>query len=441
MSFIPLSKTLSEPEFRSAATKQHFVLVDCNNFYVSCERLFNPKLEGRPVIALSNNDGCVVARSQEAKQLGIKMGEPFFKIRDLCKHQNVVICSSNYSVYGDLSQRVMRILSKMAPEIQIYSIDEAFLTFPHTMSEDSLFAHCVEMRRLIKKWTGIPTSIGIAPTKTLAKVANDLAKKDRSLGVFNLTSQVIQDAILNKLPVVEIWGIGSRFGARLRALNIFTAAEFRDADPAFIRKKMGVVGERMLWELRGMSCLPLEQTEAKKSITCSRSFGTVITEMSDLAEALATHVNRACLKLREQKSCAAALCIYLEAIVDAKSGLYQPFSTIIPFTIPTNDTPLMISAAKRHLPRIFSKGMRYKKCGVIVMDLIFEANMTPDLFLGAPNLKRKKLMHTVDALNAHFGKNTLFYGAMGVNPRWKMRKDRCSPCYTTCWDDLAIVKT
>lgn len=419
----------------------YFVLVDCNNFYVSCERLFNPKLEGRPVIALSNNDGCVVARSQEAKKLGIKMGEPFFKIRDLCRHRNVVVCSSNYALYGDLSQRVMRILSSMAQEIQIYSIDEAFLTYTDTtISETALIAHCTEIRRIIKKWVGIPVSIGIAPTKTLAKVANELAKKDALRGVCNLCSQSIQDEVLKNLPVEDIWGVGNRLKARLNALRIYTGAEFRDAEPSLIKQKLGVVGERMLWELRGMSCLPLEEPQDKKSITCSRSFSSTVTELSDLAEALATHIHTASQKLRQQKSYATALCIYLEAMIDPLTGLRKPFSAVIPFSMPTNDTGRMITAAKRELPHLFCEGMRYKKCGIILMDLVSESKVMGDLFLGGLDPKRQNLLHTIDALNAQFGKNALFFGAMGITQSWKMRRDQCSAQYTTHWDALATAK-
>jgi DNA polymerase V len=418
----------------------YYALMDCNNFYVSCERLFNPKLEGRPVIALSNNDGCVVARSQEAKQLGIKMGEPYFKILDLCKQRDVFICSSNYTVYGELSQRVMNIIAQMSPEIQIYSIDEAFATFPDTFPEKEVVAHCLEIRRVIKKWIGIPISVGIAPTKTLSKMANDLAKKNRALGIFNLYPQSVQNEVLKHYPIQDVWGIGSQLATKLRSQEIYTAAEFRDADPPYIRKLMGVVGERMLWELRGISCLPLKEPSPKKSITCSRSFGTTVTEMHHLEEALAMHVNTACIELREQNSCASALCIFIEALVDAQKGTRRPFSTVIPFTMPSNNTPLMISAAKQYLPQIFVKGMRYKKCGVILLDLLPKANVFPDLFLGGVNPRREKLMHTVDALNERFGKNTLFYGAMGINPVWKMRRDKCSSNYTSDWNDLAIAK-
>lgn len=417
-----------------------FVLVDCNNFYVSCERVFNPRLEGRPVIVLSNNDGCVVARSREAKQLKIAMGEPFFKIRDLCRQRGVVVFSSNYELYGDLSQRVMQMLAEMASEIQVYSIDEAFLKFPLERPAD-LVAYCVEMRRKIKQWVGIPTSIGIAPTKTLAKVANDLAKKDLLNGVFDLSSTSMQEEVLKKYPVGEIWGVGSKLKTRLHALNVFTAWEFRNMEPALIRRQMGVVGERMLWELRGVSCLPLEEeAQPKKSITCSRSFGQTVTEQSDLAEALATYAASACMKLRSQNSCAQALCVFLEALLDPQAGTRQHYSSVFSFKSPTQDTPQVIQAAKYCLEHLFCKGQRYKKCGVILLDLLPETNVVPDLFLGAPNPKRKHIAQTMDEINARFGKNSVFYAAMGVNPQWKMRRERSSRCYTTHWEGLAVVR-
>lgn len=416
----------------------HFVLVDCNNFYASCERLFNPRLEGCPVIVLSNNDGCVVARSQEAKQLGIKMGEPFFKIKDICKQSGVSVHSSNYQLYGNLSQRVMSVLSGMAPDIEIYSIDEAFLTYPLIMPLEAIQTHCIEIRRLVKKWVGIPTSIGIAPTKTLAKVANDLAKKHRTLGVFNLSHPSIQQEVLQNFAVEDIWGVGRSGAAKLHALGIYTASEFREMEPAFVRRKMGVVGERMLWELRGISCLPLEEASPKKSISCSRSFGRVVTESADLAEALAAYVNNACLKLRQQKSCAKALYVYLEAVLDAQAGTRHHFSGAASFPIATNDTPQMITAAKHCLKTLFRKGLHYKKCGVVLMDLIPEAAVLPDLFLGPIDPKRQRLMHTIDSLNERFGKNTVFYAAAGINPKWKASCNQRSPYYTTSWKELPV---
>lgn len=420
----------------------HYVLVDCNNFYVSCERLFNPSLEGKPVIVLSNNDGCVVARSQEAKKLGIQMGEPHFKIRDLCRNHDVYVYSSNYMLYGDLSQRVMRILKEMAPQIQIYSIDEAFLEYPDHLTAENMLTDCLEIRRLIKRWVGIPTSLGIGPTKTLAKVATDLAKKDPT-GVFDLSCPSLQEKILKDFPIGDIWGIGSRWRAKLQAMGIYTAGEFRQMDPMQIRHRMGVVGERMLWELRGVSCLPLEKAPPKQSVTYSRSFGQVVTEIGDLGEALSTYVAGACVKIRAQGSCAQAITVFLESQGEPRepgklSRDSWGMAMALPF--PTNDTPEIIHAAKKCLNQLFQEGLRYKKCGIILLDLMPEECVIRDLLAGGPDPRRQQLARTVDALNDRFGKNTLFYGAMGVDSDWRMNARRRSSGYTTCWEDLAVVK-
>lgn len=414
----------------------YFVLADCNNFYVSCETLLNPKLEGRPVVVLSNNDGCVVARSQEAKKLGIKMGDPYFKIKEFCERMKVIVYSSNYKLYGDISHRVMSVLSSIAEEMEVYSIDEAFLKFSEGNSED-IFSSCVEIRNKMMKWIGIPLSLGIAPTKTLAKIANDFAKKDQK-GVFNLISPFVQREILQNYPLAEIWGIGSRLKERLHAIGIRTAWEFREMEPTVIRRLIGVVGERMLWELRGISCLSLEEPQPKKSITYSRSFGKVVNDSVELAEALSTYVSEACVKLRQQKSCARALCVFLEAVLDAKLGTRHHYSLTTSFPLPTNDTPQIITAAKQCLTKMFSEKERYKKCGIILLDLISEEQVEPDLFLEAPNPKRRKLLDTVDALNDSYGKNVLFYGATGLNKSWKMKTNRCSGYSTTDWENLAI---
>jgi DNA polymerase V len=388
------------------------------------------------VIVLSSNDGCVVTRSQEAKKLGIKMGEPYFKIKEFCERMRVIVYSSNYKLYGDISRRVMDVLLSMAEEMEIYSIDEAFLKFSERRVSENVFQLCMEIKHKVKQWVGIPISLGIAPTKTLAKIANDMAKKDRSIGVFDLTSPSVQKEVLQNYPVGEIWGIGSRLNERLSGIEIRTAWEFREAEPTFIRRKMGVVGERMLWELRGISCLPLNEPAPKKNICYSRAFGKVVTDFEELAEALSTYVSGACVKLRAQKSCANAICIFLEAVLDAKAGTRRYYSMTTPFSNPTNDTPQMITVAKYCLERMFVETERYKKCGVILLDLISEELVIPDLFLGSISPKRRKLMDAVDTLNSRYGKNTLFYGASGINPSWKTRSNRKSQHYTG-WKSLA----
>lgn len=416
----------------------HFVLADCNNFYASCERLFNPKLDGIPLIVLSNNDGCVVARSQEAKKIGIKMGQPYFQIKDFCIFHKVAVYSSNYRLYGDLSARVMNILSEASPDIEIYSIDEAFMKYPASIPAELMLTTCTELRKKIKKWVGLPISLGIAPTKTLAKIANDLAKKNQT-GIFDLSSSFIQKEVLQNYPIGDVWGIGSRLSTRLRSIGIYTAWEFKEMQPSIIRKKMGVVGERMLWELRGVSCLQLEESKAKKSITTSRSFGKIVIEKEEIEEALATFVSTACVKLRAQGSCANAICVFLEAL-DGNLGMRRQFSMTRPFAFPTSDTPQIISTAKQILSKIFVDKERYKKCGIILLDLVEKDLVIPDLFLGNFDPKRITLMQTVDHVNARFGKNMVFFGALGTNPQWKMRSDRRSQYNTTEWSALPIVR-
>lgn len=419
----------------------HFVLADCNNFYVSCERLFNPRLEGKPVIVLSNNDGCVVARSQEAKKLGIKMGEPFFKIKEYCYRHRIAVYSSNYRLYGDLSARVMQILSEIAPEIEIYSIDEAFLSFPASIPSAELFNHCLEIRQKVKKWTGIPLSLGIAPTKTLAKAASKMAKKG-SEGVFDLSEPDVREKVLQGFPIEDLWGIGSQWKKILCAQDIATAWQFKEKESVFIRKLMGVVGERMWWELQGVSCLSLQEPSPRKNITSSRSFGNPITDLTSLSEALASFVNTACIKLRGQNSYAQGLYVYVESIVNSLTGERATTGASAALPFPSQDTPQIICAAKDCLKQIFRENVKYKKCGVVLLDLIQERDVIPDLFLGNIDPKRKALNEVVDSINEYYGKNTLFYGAMGTSamPTWKMRSDKSSCYETTCWKNLPIVR-
>jgi DNA polymerase V len=417
----------------------HFILADCNNFYASCERLLNPKLENKPVIILSNNDGCVISRSQEAKDLGIKMGEPFFKIKFFCVRAKVFVFSSNFRLYGDISSRIMSVYAEMAPELEIYSIDEAFLKYPSSLSSADIIEAAEVLRNTIKRWVGIPISLGIGPTKTLAKVANDMAKKTQ-VAILDLTSKERRNKIFETYPIGNVWGIGRQLESKLNSLNIYTVADYINSDPTFIRKKMGVVGERMYYELHGKSCLDLCEVVSKKSITCSRSFGKVLNEESEIAEALSNFVARGCVKLREQTSYAKAIYIFLERTATTAQG-FQRFqsnaSTL--FAIPTNDTSEMITAAKKCLKRIYQKNQDYKKCGVIFTDLISEDQIIPDLFLN-PDPKRKGIMRTIDQLNKKLGKNKLFFGAMGTNPQWKMRSECISLHNTTSWKLLPVAR-
>jgi DNA polymerase V len=429
---------------------KYCALVDCNNFYVSCERLFNPALEKRPVIILSNNDGCVVARSQEAKQLGIGMGEPFFKVSDLCSKRDVVVYSSNYQLYGDLSERVMAVLATATPDLEIYSIDEAFLWFPESMSIKQVVETCVRVRQQVYQWVGIPTSIGIAPTKTLAKLATALAKESQKKeplsptrkrsAVISLLSNSDWEPILKTTPIRQLWGVGAGLEKRFHGLGIQTAWDLHESDPLLIRHRAGIVGERLLWELHGVNCLPLEKAESRKSITCSRSFGEAVTDPQDLSEALSTHISSACEKLREDGLCATAMQVFALTAIDPITEERNRYGTTISFPTPTNDTPYAIDLATKTLHQWAKQGPRYKKCGVVMFDFVPEQQVSPDLFHGGLGNKRREVLNVVDAINARFGKNTLFYGATGVHPRWQMRCDHRSRRYTTCWDELATVR-
>lgn len=399
-----------------------YALIDCNNFFVSCEKLFDPSLEGRPVIVLSSNDGCVVARSQEAKDLGILMGEPYFKIESLCCLKNVVTLSSNFELYGDLSDRVMSILQEEAADVEIYSIDEAFLSYPDVNIE-----YLRKLRAKIKQWTGIPVSIGVAPTKTLAKIASREAKKKS--GVTEL-----EDAVLEHLPVGEIWGIGRNLSVKLQTLGFFTAKELRDANPSFIRTHLGVVGERIVWELKGTSALQIQEVEAKKSITCSRSFGISVTKLEHLHEAIATHATSAAAKLREQGSLATTLYVFLSTSTDTTSQLTT-------LSTPTCDTSDLITAAKSAITSLFQKGISYKKCGVVLLNIISEANLQPTFFASPNNSKKRRLLQTIDTINSRHGKNTLTFAATGRGATWKAKSQTRTLRYTTSWNELKLCYT
>jgi len=418
----------------------YFAIFDCNNFYASCERLFNPSLENRPIVVLSNNDGCVIARSQEAKQLKIQMGQPYYQIKDFCAFHRVSVFSSNYTLYGDLSHRVMEILKESGFDMEVYSIDEAFIQFPIGISPEEAESICLKLREKIKKWVGIPTAVGLAPTKTLAKAANERAKKLGS-GLFNLCCPIIRPAILDTLPVEDIWGVGRGNKNRLNRQGVYTARQFHDQDPLCIRNFLGVTGERMLWELRGISCLPIEEIPLKQSITCSRSFGKKVTQVEELAEALSTFVNTACIRLRENKSFAQGLCIFLESSIHSKSLQSRYYSQGIDLPYATQDTPLIISQAKHCLRRLYQKNESYRKCGVILLDLVQKAGIADDLFKEKSPPKRSQLMDVYDAINERHGKGSVFLGAMGTKNTWKARSEKRSRHYTTRWSDLAIVRS
>lgn len=421
-------------------------LVDCNSFYVSCERVFNPKLIGRPVVVLSNNDGCVVARSKEAKALGIPMGAPAFKYSALFQTQGVAVCSSNYTLYGDMSSRIMEILGRFTSELQVYSIDEAFLKMED--AAESLSA-AVEIRKTILQWTGIPVSIGLAATKTLAKVANHMAKDHSAMhGVCWLNDPHQIESALRALPVEDIWGIGNRLSLHLKGQSVRTAWELCAQEDGWIRKNLGVVGLRTVWELRGQPCLLLEEVSpAKKSIISSRSFSRPIEFLPELEQAVASYMAIAAEKARRQGS----LAEYLEVFImtnphaSSKTGFEAPYygnQARIALPEATAYTPKLVCLAKQALRSIFCEGLMYKKAGVMLGGLVPSQSFQPDLFVErSPKQDRlDALMHLIDHANRKTGRQVLRWAAEGIQQPWKMKRNQCSPHFTTSWKDLLTIR-
>jgi DNA polymerase V len=413
-----------------------FALVDCNNFYASCERVFDPSLKKRAIVILSNNDGCIVARSNEAKALGIPMGVPFFEQVAVIKKYNVAVFSSNYQLYGDMSQRVMDSLRLYTPDMEVYSIDEAFLRLDH-LQPRNLYEYCKTIRAKVLQWTGIPVSIGIGPSKVLAKIANNIAKKQT--GVFDLRSQQTQDEILKTLNVNKIWGIAGRWSERLRRMGIHKASELRDASPTIIRKHLSVVGERILRELKGQSCINLEEIQPRKSIMSSKSFGNLLTKKAPIEEALANYAARACEKLRKQNSRAQAVHVFVQTNGFRETDKQYNNGLTCTLTTPTSDTRLIIGAAKFCLSKIYKQGYRYKKTGIMLTGLIPASLEQKQLFVDFTHCPGDHLMDVVDRINKNHGPDTLFFGAQGVTREWKMRCGSRSPRYTTQWNELLTV--
>jgi DNA polymerase V len=415
-----------------------FALVDCNNFYASCERVFNPSLKKRPIVVLSNNDGCIVARSNEVKALGIPMGVPYFKQKALIKKHNVAVFSSNYQLYGDMSQRVMDSLRLFCPDMEVYSIDEAFLRLDGLLPRN-LNEYCKTIRARLLQWTGIPVSIGIGPTKVLAKVANHVAKKQTDHGVFDIQSKQAQDDVLNNLDVRKLWGVAGKWSERLSRIDITKASELRDASPSIIRKRLSVVGERILRELKGQSCIGLEDIQPKKNILSSKSFGTLLTREKPIGEALSNYAARACEKLRGQNSRTQAVYVFIQTNGFRETDDQYNNSITCTLTTPTSDTRIIISAAKYGLSKIYKQGYRYKKAGIMLLDLIPASLEQDNLFFEIDHRPGDHLMNIMDRINEDHGPDTLFLGAQGVTREWKMRCGLRSPRYTTQWNELLMV--
>jgi DNA polymerase V len=424
--------------------KKVFALVDCNNFYVSCERLFRPELNGKPVVVLTNNDGCIVARSNEAKALGIPMGEPFFKVKQLIARYNVHVFSSNYALYGDLSHRVMDVLREMEPNVEVYSIDEAFISLPVTKVWDRV-KYAAELRERVRKQVGIPVSIGIATTKTLAKVANRVAKKEAQFqGVFDLTSESEIDQVLEKTEVNDVWGIGRRFTEKLNNRCIYTALDLKRADEAWIRKQLTVVGARTVMELNGISCISLENAPScPKSIITSRSFGHPVADIDNLREAVISYVSRAGEKLRKQGVEADTLNIFITTGPFDEQASYSNNQTIT-LHRPTSSTPELIIAAIQCLEALYRPGYRYRKAGVMLAGIVKQGcSRQQDLFaFSQPAVKEDKpLMAALDTINGKWGRSTIQYGMTTAEGKpWTMQQTRKSPAYTTNWKELPVAK-
>ncbi len=412
-----------------------FALADCNNFYASCERVFNPKLEGQPIVVLSNNDGCLIARSNEAKALGIPMAVPFYQVKDFCQRHGVKVFSSNYTLYGDMSRRVMDILGQHCPDIEIYSIDEAFLRLDR-MAEDPEIL-CQRLRDQVLRSTGIPMSIGIGTTKTLAKLANHVAKRVSQTPVYRIHCQDQEAQLFARLPVGVVWGIGRRWAKRLEVgLNITNVEQLHRADPKLVRSHLSVMGERVVRELNGESCLGLEVVQPNQQIICSKSFGHRITALSLIEEAVANYAARACERLRSQHLIAGGLQVFLmTGYQDAR-----PYSNALTqaFPSPGSDSRLVIRLAKWLLRRIYRPGYPYLKAGVMLLDLTSARQPAQgDLFL--PNRDNPKLMAALDGINRIMGRDQLFFAAQGTQRPWKMRMAHRSPRYTTDWRELPRV--
>ncbi|MBN2018905.1 MAG: Y-family DNA polymerase [Sedimentisphaerales bacterium] len=413
-----------------------FALIDCNNFYVSCERVFNPKIESKPVVVLTNNDGCVVARSNEAKALGIGMGVPAFEVDDVFKKHNVEVFSSNYTLYADMSGRVMETLSTFTPAMEVYSIDEAFLNLGGI--DGSLADYGRRIRRTVRKWTGLPVSIGIARTKTLAKIANHIAKKSpRYDGVLDLTDALDVGQVLATVPVEKVWGIGIRSTIKLKRAGINTALDLSRADVEWIKNCFGVIGVRTVYELRGECCYKLEDNPpARKSIVVSRMFGVPVESMEQLKEAAAGYAARAGERLREQGLAAGAQTVFVTTSRFIKNRYFNTHT--VEFAVPTNDTVELIRAARGSIEKLYRKNCRFKKCGVVLLGLVPENRVQHGLFDDADREKSIRLMRAVDTINAKVS-TPLRWAAEGLCQSWQAKFRRRTKQFTTLFADLPEV--
>lgn len=414
-------------------------LIDCNNFYVSCERLFQPDLNGRPVVVLSNNDGCIVARSQEVKDLGIPMGVPVFQIRELIEKNRIAVYSSNYTLYGDISSRVHDAISHFSDKIENYSIDEAFAEIEANRYSKSLMASGIDIRKSVKKWTGISTSVGIAPTKTLAKVAGRIAKKSPT-GVFELTDSQLQNEVLEATDIIDIWGINKRSAVKLQALGIHNAKQLRDINLRTARRVLTVVGARLVDELRGNPCLSIELIEPrKKNICCSRSFSGEVKTFRELADSLVQFVSTAAEKMRKQRLTASSASVFIETNRFKEKGLYTNSASMK--IQPTDSTLELIPYVLRILDQIYRPGYAYRKSGVLLNGLTPVEGETKRLYDDEEYQADRALMESIDKLNAKHGRNTIRFGLSAKkSSRWKMNRSFLSENFTTSMADVLRIR-
>ena len=426
--------------------KNVFALVDCNNFYASCERVFNPSLENQPVIVLSNNDGCCVARSNEAKKLGIKMGEPFFKIKDLVEKNKVRVFSSNYELYGDLSNRVINTLFTFSPEVEVYSIDEAFVNLKNLAVNDYKFVG-KQIREKVLNWIGIPVSVGISPTKTLSKVATECVKKDKSLnGVLSLIeySEDEIDNLLKQLEVSDVWGIGRQYSKKLREDGIHTAYDFKYSNPKYIQKIMTIGGIKTQQELKGISCIPIEyEIPDKKGICSSRSFGKNVSNFTELREAVSTYITTASEKLRDQNSKCYKITVFIRTNPFRLNDKQYSNACSYNFQEPTYYTPDLIKAGTNLLSQIYKSGYNYQKAGVILTEIVSVNHVQTSLFnldyFQYKNPKKDLVIQKVDEINSLFGNNSIIFASNGIKKDWKMKTEKRSNRYTTNYKEILQV--
>ena len=413
--------------------KNKIALVDCNSFYVSCERLFNPKIQKKAVVVLSNNDGCVISRSREAKDLGIKMGEPYFKVKDLVKKNKVEVYSSNYALYGDISRRVMKVLKTFSPKVEIYSIDEAFIDLSF-IDEKGVEDYGREIRSRVLKWTGIPTSVGIASTKTLSKVANHIAKKEKA-GVIYLNTNI--DEKLKKFPIEDVWGVGKQLSKFYHKNNISNAYDLKNVSNTWVKKGTNVLGAKTAMELRGIPCIDLQIDQEKRKNCCvSRSFGRKVKDLNELEESVITHCLNAAEKIRADDQIAKTITVFIRTSPFDKNRGYYSNSKTIDLAIPTSNSIELIKNAVKALTDIYKYGYAYQKAGIILSGLKDANQNDQNLLTPLLENKSKKLMKAIDYTNTKYGRYAISIAQAGLSKGWKMRREHSSKIDTASFDSL-----